>query len=141
RQKHESCKFQPIASYQASPRHVHCSTSLRLLFEVSDDDQENHGSDDGVDDRRNDAADENKPDQRQQPTGNDCADDADHDIANEPTAVPLNDQACDPTATPADDQPNDERLNHDCPPHYEVLSSLLSQRVARGSGSSPSHRS
>src|SRR5215469_11087044 len=90
------------------------------FFEKSNDDQENHGSDDGIDDRRDDAASDDHPDHRQQPTGNNRTDDADHDISDESEAVALNDQASEPTGYCADNQPSDQRLNHDCPPQHAV---------------------
>src|SRR5262249_38703483 len=90
-----------------------------LFLEKPDDEQKNHGPDDGVDDRRQDAADEDESNLRQEPAGDDCADDADNDVTDEPKAITLHDQASEPAGNGADDQPNDQRLNHRNPPLHQ----------------------
>src|ERR1043165_7242261 len=93
------------------------AASLRSLLEEPDDDQENDRPDDGIDDCRDDAADQDEADQRQYPAGNHRTNDADHDIANQSETVALDEQAREPASDCADDQPNDERFDHDHPPH------------------------
>src|SRR6476659_566261 len=84
------------------------SPGLTLFPEVADDDQQDHGADDGVDDGRQNASDQDEADHRQQPAGNDGADDADHAIADQPKAIALDDLPGEPTRNRPDDEPNDE---------------------------------
>ena len=76
-----------------------------------------HRANHGVDDRRQHASDQHKPDHRQQPAGNDGPDDANDDVADQAETIAFDDLPGQPTCNRADDEPNDERFNHDDPPH------------------------
>src|SRR5262249_55260411 len=119
-----------VAPAGAHPAHQLLGSRPRaLLFEEADEEQEDHGADDGVDDGGNDPTDQYEPDQRQEPTGNDGADDADHDIANQSEAITLDEQAGQPAGNGSDDQPNNQRHDHDDPPHGDVQSSIRTERM------------
>src|SRR5258708_17809483 len=89
---------------------------MKLAFDQTDDEQQNHCADDGVDDRAHDAANVEKPEPRQQPAGDQSADDANDDVADQAEPVTLDDQAGEPARDRADHQPHNQIDQHDVLP-------------------------
>src|SRR5882757_5805472 len=80
-------------------------------FDQRNDDQNNHGADDGVNNRADDTRAEMDTESRQQPPRYHRADNADDDISEQAEAAALHDQAGKPARNGAYDKPNDNGLD------------------------------